>query len=163
MANLRRVAPELPVQDLASALEYYTGRPGFEVGAIMPSRNSAIVERDDVSFHLFVASAGTCVPVAVHVFATDLETLHAELESRARSSRKASWCSRGVRATFEWPIRLETSSSSRKPDRVWTNQRVRVVVGAVPSNKGIKLTGALARSARRHGVRPAYPRCSADR
>ena len=52
MGSLTKVAPELPVHELAAALEYYTGRLGFEVAAILPGRDYAIVERDDVSLHL---------------------------------------------------------------------------------------------------------------
>ena len=49
MSSLTRVAPELPVSDLAEALEYYTARLGFEVASVLPSREYAIVERDDVA------------------------------------------------------------------------------------------------------------------
>ena len=82
MGSLTRVAPELPVPDLAAALEYYTGRLGFDVAAVMPSRDYAIVERDQVALHLFVADAATHTPVGIHVFAGGLDEVHTDLESR---------------------------------------------------------------------------------
>jgi catechol 2,3-dioxygenase-like lactoylglutathione lyase family enzyme len=81
MGSLTRVAPELPVPDLAAALEYYTGRLGFDVAAVMPDRGYAIVERDNVALHLFVADA-THSPVGIHVFAGRLDEVHNDLESR---------------------------------------------------------------------------------
>ena len=82
MANLRRVAPELPVRDLTLALEYYTGPLGFDVASVMPNRDYAVVERDDVALHLFTAPSGTAASVSIHVFTTGLEELHDELQSR---------------------------------------------------------------------------------
>src|SRR5271169_1166709 len=82
MGSLISVAPELPVRDLATALEYYTSRLGFEVAAVMPGREYAIVERDAVSLHLFAVEADTHSPASIHVFARDLDALFGELESR---------------------------------------------------------------------------------
>ena len=89
MTRLARVAPELPVSDLSSALEYYEQKLGFRVAMRMPSDDYAIVERDDVAIHLFHASPGTYSPVAIHIFTQDLPSLHAELERRgARVSQQ---------------------------------------------------------------------------
>ncbi len=82
MAGLKRVAPELPVQSMDAALEYYTGRMGFEVAAVMPARDYAIVERDDVALHLFTSDCGAQAAISIHVFTTGLDELFAELESR---------------------------------------------------------------------------------
>ena len=82
MGRLTRVAPELPVQNLASALEYYSDRLGFEVASLLPGRDYAIVERDDVALHLFEAEAGVHGPVAIHTFTWGLDELHAELAAR---------------------------------------------------------------------------------
>jgi hypothetical protein len=82
MPGLRRVAPELPVHDMGAALEYYTGRLGFDVAAVMPNRDYAIVERDDVALHLFSPDSGIQSAVSIHVFATGLDELFSELERR---------------------------------------------------------------------------------
>jgi uncharacterized glyoxalase superfamily protein PhnB len=82
MPGLRRVAPELPVHDMGAALEYYTGQLGFDVAAVMPNRDYAIVERDDVALHLFSPDSGTQSAVSIHVFATGLDELFSELERR---------------------------------------------------------------------------------
>ena len=82
MGKLTRVAPELPVQNLASALQYYSNQLGFEVTTVLPGGDYAIVERDDVALHLFEAQLGAHSPVAIHTFAWGLDELHAELASR---------------------------------------------------------------------------------
>jgi len=112
MGSLTKVAPELPVPDLAAALEYYTGRLGFEVATIMPGRAYAIVERDDVSLHLFVAPSEPAA-VSIHVFASDLDALFGELESRGA---------------------LVTQEIVRRP---WGNREFRV---ADPAGNTIKFT-----------------------
>lgn len=85
MANLMRVAPEVPVTDLPAALEYHVGRLGFEVAMVMPARDYAIVERDGVALHLFSASPGDQGPVGLHLFVRDLEGLFDEIENRGAS------------------------------------------------------------------------------
>ena len=103
MGRLTRVAPELPVQNLASALEYYSDRLGFEVASVLPARDYAIVERDDVALHLFEAQAGAHSPVAIHTFASGLEELHAELATRgahvAQGIVRQPWGNREFRVT----------------------------------------------------------------
>jgi catechol 2,3-dioxygenase-like lactoylglutathione lyase family enzyme len=86
MVKLARIAPELPVAELQTSLDYYRQKLGFDVAMQMP--DYAIVERDDIAIHLFQAS-GHNVPVAIHIFTQDLETLEAELQSRgARIAQK---------------------------------------------------------------------------
>ncbi len=82
MGRLTRVAPELPVESMEDALHYYTHQLGFEVAAVLPDRDYAIVERDDVALHLFQSPAGTHAPVAIHTFVSGLDELHAELGRR---------------------------------------------------------------------------------
>ena len=113
MGSLTKVAPELPVPDLAAALEYYTGRLGFEVATIMPGRDYAIVERDEVSLHLFVPVSSAPAAVSIHVFASDLDELFGELESRGA---------------------LVTQEIVRRP---WGNREFRV---ADPAGNTIKFT-----------------------
>ena len=60
----------------------YTDQLGFEVAAVLPDRDYAIVERDDVAIHLFESRAGTHGPVAIHAFVWGLDELHVELAGR---------------------------------------------------------------------------------
>jgi uncharacterized glyoxalase superfamily protein PhnB len=114
MISLVRVAPELPVPDLAVALEYYTGRLGFEVASVLPSHDYAIVERDGVALHLFTAAPEKHTAVSIHVFVNGLAELFADVESRGA---------------------LVTQEIERKP---WGNREFRVVD---PAGNIIKFTG----------------------
>jgi len=82
MAKLSRIAPELPVADLNTSIEYYEQKLGFHLVAQMPAGDYAIVERDDVAIHLFKNDAGHCSPVGIHIFTEGLDALHAELQRR---------------------------------------------------------------------------------
>jgi|HubBroStandDraft_1064217.scaffolds.fasta_scaffold102477_1 uncharacterized glyoxalase superfamily protein PhnB len=82
IARLARIAPELPVRNLKTALEFYTRQLGFEVAATMPDGAYAIVKRDGVAIHLFEDKAGDLTPVGVHIFTPDLEELCNEFEDR---------------------------------------------------------------------------------
>jgi uncharacterized glyoxalase superfamily protein PhnB len=82
MVKLSRIAPELPVADLKESIEYYERKLGFHVVAQMPTGNYAIVERDDISIHLFTDDRRSSSPVGIHVFTEDLDSLHAELQER---------------------------------------------------------------------------------
>ena len=82
VGRLTRIAPEIPVTNMAASLRYYTERLGFEIAAMLPDSDYAILERDDVALHLFEAQAGTHTPVAIHAFASGLDELHAELTKR---------------------------------------------------------------------------------
>jgi len=59
-----------------------------EVAAVMPSRDHAIVERDDVALHLFSPDSGTPSAASIHVLATGLDELFSELESRGALIRQ---------------------------------------------------------------------------
>ena len=103
MGRLTRIAPELPVENMEAAIEYYVGRLGFEIAARLPDSDYAILERDDVALHLFEAQAGTHTPVAIHAFASGLDELHAELTDRGalvtRGIVRQPWGNREFRVT----------------------------------------------------------------
>jgi uncharacterized glyoxalase superfamily protein PhnB len=102
MASLMRVAPELPVNDLAEALEHYRKHLGFAVVMTMPERDYAIVERDGVALHLFENGSRAHSPGSVHIFTTGLDELHAELQMRGAQLTQAivrqPWGNRDFRA-----------------------------------------------------------------
>ena len=81
MAKLSRIAPEFPVADLAHSLTYYQQQLGFEIALAIGS-DYAIVERDGIAIHLFQQDSAPSTPVAIHIFADDLEGLHMELLGR---------------------------------------------------------------------------------
>ena len=78
MHHLTRVAPELPVANLAQALDHYERHLGFATVMTMPSGDYAIVERDGVALHLYEDTDGRSRPHAIHIFATGLDELEAE-------------------------------------------------------------------------------------
>lgn len=82
MSKLARIAPEVPVSNLRSSLDYYQKNLGFEVALEMPDGDYAIVERDDVAIHLFQASSGAHSPISFHVFTYGLDELYEELRQR---------------------------------------------------------------------------------
>ena len=58
MPTLTRVAPELPVSDVAEAMQHYRSKLGFEAVMTMPAGDYAIVGRDGVVLHLFQNEGG---------------------------------------------------------------------------------------------------------
>lgn len=82
MPSLLRVAPELPVSDLPSSIEYYETKLGFQNVMTMPDRSYAIVERDGVAIHLFQTKNSNHSPQSIHVFTDGLDQLHSELRDR---------------------------------------------------------------------------------
>ena len=80
MANLSRIAPELPVSNLEESINYYQQQLGFQLATQMS--DYAIVERDQIAIHLFQDDTRKHTPVGIHIFTHDLEPLHAELEQR---------------------------------------------------------------------------------
>jgi catechol 2,3-dioxygenase-like lactoylglutathione lyase family enzyme len=82
MVRLSRIAPELPVANLQETIEYYQQRLGFLLVNHLPSRDYAILERDDVAIHLFRDEGHSHSPVGIHIFTPDLEALHDELVQR---------------------------------------------------------------------------------
>ena len=79
MARLIRIAPELPVREVRSALSYYRDKLGFEVATELPEQDYGIVERDGIAIHLFRSDAGHA---GVHIFTDAIEELQAELLER---------------------------------------------------------------------------------
>ena len=88
MTSLMRVAPELPVRNLDQALTDYRMRLGFEVAMRLPDGDYAIVERDGVALHLFENERGQS-PGSIHIFATGLDDLQAELQARGAKFTQA--------------------------------------------------------------------------
>ncbi len=82
MAELSRIAPEIPAANLQQAIEYYEQKLGFRAVMQMPDGNYAIVERDGVAIHLFQDDARAHSPVGMHIFTRQLDELHSELQER---------------------------------------------------------------------------------
>ena len=80
--QLVRVAPEIPVADLDTALAYYVEKLGFEVAMTLPERDYAIVERDGVALHLFLDKDKIHSCSSLHIFTEGLEELFAEIQER---------------------------------------------------------------------------------
>jgi uncharacterized glyoxalase superfamily protein PhnB len=80
MAQLTRIAPELPVADLPKALQHYQEKLGFSVAMLMPHGDYAIVERGDLAVHLFPDETRSHSPVGIHIFTTEIEALFDELK-----------------------------------------------------------------------------------
>ena len=80
MAKLTRIAPELPVSNLSSALDHYQRKLGFRIAMQMPSGDYAIVERDDIAIHMFQDGSRSHSPVGIHIFTPDLDALHEEFK-----------------------------------------------------------------------------------
>ena len=102
MASLMRVAPELPVDNLAEALQHYEKKFGFQVVMTMPEGDYAIAERDGVALHLFENDSRAHSPGSVHIFASGLDELLAELQKRGAQLTQAivrqPWGNRDFRA-----------------------------------------------------------------
>jgi catechol 2,3-dioxygenase-like lactoylglutathione lyase family enzyme len=76
VATLTRVAPEIPVSDMERGIEYYEAKLGFTVEMRMPQGDYAIMERDDVSLHLFEDNSKSQSPVSLHIFTSGLDDLY---------------------------------------------------------------------------------------
>jgi uncharacterized glyoxalase superfamily protein PhnB len=137
MQHLMRVAPELPVANLAQALDHYEQQLGFAIVMSMPTGDYAIVERDGVALHLYEDSVGPASPHSVHIFTTGLDELEAELRTRGAQITQAitrqPWGNRDFRvldpsgnalkfteplAEHEWPALLDGHLRSRSTRRV---------------------------------------------
>jgi uncharacterized glyoxalase superfamily protein PhnB len=77
MAQLQRIAPELPAANLPAAITFYE-RLGFSVASQMPQGDYAIVQRDGIALHLFEDKQHRSAPMAVHIFTRDLHELFEE-------------------------------------------------------------------------------------
>jgi uncharacterized glyoxalase superfamily protein PhnB len=82
MAKLTRVALELPVTNMAQALQHYDKQLGFDVVMTMPTGDYAIVERDGVALHLYEDASGAATLGSIHIFVDGLDDLEAELQNR---------------------------------------------------------------------------------
>ena len=81
MARLSRIAPELPVTNLAAALAFYE-KLGFALVSHTPARDYAIVERDGIALHLFEDRMHRSAPMGVHLFTHELAELFEEYAER---------------------------------------------------------------------------------
>src|SRR5208282_4264904 len=103
LPKLARVAPEIPVANLEESLSYYSTKLGFEVEMMMPERDYAIVERDDVALHLFQDKTRSHSPASFHIFSSGIEELYAELRGRGAQVKqeiiRKPWGNREFRVT----------------------------------------------------------------
>lgn len=102
MSKLERAAPEVPVLNLRSAVEYYEARLGFRKVMQMPDGAYAIVERDRVAIHLFEEGKHRHSPVSLHIYSDGLDELHEELQKRgaklSQGIESKPWGTRDFRA-----------------------------------------------------------------
>jgi uncharacterized glyoxalase superfamily protein PhnB len=76
--------PELPVEDVVRAQEYYRDALGFEIGWLYPGGDIGAVTRDEVP--IFLRKRARPFEPAVHwVFAGDIDAMYEEM--RARGAR----------------------------------------------------------------------------
>lgn len=99
-ARLSRLAPELPATDLHASIEYYVKRLGFSLA--MQMEGYAIIERGDVTIHLFDDAARKHSPVGIHIFTPELNELFAEFNAHgvkfAQTIEVKPWGNREFRA-----------------------------------------------------------------
>jgi hypothetical protein len=81
MAELTRIAPELPSADLGTGVSYYQEKLGFKVALWLPENEYAIVERDGVAIHLFTPRGPKPSAVGVHIFTSDLDQIYTEFQN----------------------------------------------------------------------------------
>jgi uncharacterized glyoxalase superfamily protein PhnB len=116
MARLSRIAPELPVADVAAAIEFYEQKLGFRAVMQMPDGEYAIVERDGVAIHLFQDTTRTRSPVGLHIFTEQLDELEAEFRGRgARLSQqimRKPWGNRDFRVSDDWGNEIKFTEPS---------------------------------------------------
>lgn len=110
MARLARIAPELPVANLQSAIVFYE-RLGFETASRLPGRDYAIVERDAVALHLFEDKGHRATPIGVHIFTADLAELFEEFDDRgvrfAQKIERKPWGNRDFRIRDDYGNELK--------------------------------------------------------
>jgi catechol 2,3-dioxygenase-like lactoylglutathione lyase family enzyme len=87
MSRLLKVSPRLPVVELRRTVEFYAGVLGFEVGLLWPEKapSFAILHRDGVSLQFHQVDnlqAGHAVDVILSFDASDVRSIHANLEGR---------------------------------------------------------------------------------
>ena len=119
MARIARVAPELPVVNLAAAITFYE-RLGFGAVSETPQRDYAIVERDGVALHLFEDKARRAGPVGIHIFTPDLAELFEEFEDRgvrfAQKIERKPWGNRDFRVRDDFGNELKFTEPVAEED-----------------------------------------------
>jgi len=116
MARLLRIAPELPAANLKAALAFYEHKLGFRVATVMPAGDYAIMERDNISIHLFQDPSRKQSPMGVHLFTAELEGLRDDfIERGARLSQdimRKPWGTRDFRVRDEFGNELKFTEPS---------------------------------------------------
>lgn len=116
MAKLTRIAPELPSANVDESVVYYERKLGFAVVTRLPENEYAIVERDGVAIHLFRNRAANSAAVAIHIFASDLDELFAELQSSGatitQKIERKPWGNRDFRVRDEFGNELKFTEPS---------------------------------------------------
>ena len=101
MIKITRIAPEMPVGNMAEAKAYYHDKLGFETVFEMPQGDYVIVERF-VAIHLFTASDKRR-RVSIHLFVKGIDELHDELRKRGatiiQAVEKKPWGTQDFRVT----------------------------------------------------------------
>ena len=72
--------PELPVEDVERAQQYYRDVLGFEIGWLYPDKGIGAVSRRDVVI-FFRRTKPPFVPAVHWIFAEDLDATHEELKA----------------------------------------------------------------------------------
>ncbi|WP_348262591.1 VOC family protein [Telmatobacter sp. DSM 110680] len=111
MPRLERIAPELPSANLDSAISYYEKKLGFEVALRFPGNEYAIVERDGVAIHLFVAGSLKPDSIGIHIFTSGLDQFFREFETSgaiiSQKIERKPWGNREFRVRDEFGNELK--------------------------------------------------------
>ena len=80
LSRIRQPVPELPVEDVERAQEYYRDILGFEIGWLYPGKEIGSVSRGDVVI-FFRKTQAPFAPAVHWVFADDVEESYKELKA----------------------------------------------------------------------------------
>jgi uncharacterized glyoxalase superfamily protein PhnB len=80
LSKIGQPVPELPVEDVERAQEYYRDILGFEIGWLSPGKEIGAVSRGDVAI-FFRRTKPPFAPAVHWVFAEDVDASYGELRS----------------------------------------------------------------------------------
>ena len=80
LSNIGQPVPELPVEDVERAQQYYRDILGFEIGWLYPGKEIGAVSRGDVVI-FFRRTKPPFAPAVHWVFAEDVDASYGELRS----------------------------------------------------------------------------------
>ena len=80
LSTIHQPVPELPVEDVERAQQYYRDVLGFEIGWLYPDKSIGAVSRGDVAI-FFRRTKPPFAPAVHWVFAEDLDASYDELNS----------------------------------------------------------------------------------